>query len=147
MKNVIAFLFLGVLLFVFYYFDFTPPLPFNSAERASFVLQQKVDGYDYVRNGDDYIIEVYSDIQSFYEKYSDKIKGFNVYFSHNAEWFIKNFQGQIYRTQDIEGMKIYYGYTNLYNDFRYVSGKKINVQIAEQEDQIVVGFPLILTGF
>ena len=147
MKNLVAFSFLSILLFVFCYFDFSPSLPFSSAVRASFVLKQQVEGYDYVQNGDEYIVEVYSDIESFYQKYSDKIKGFNLYFSENAEQIIQTLSGQIYRSQDVEGMKIYYGYTNLYNDFRYVSGKKINVQIAEQENQVIVGFPLILTGF
>ena len=111
------------------------------------MLEEKVEGYDYVQNGDEYIVEVYSDIERFYQKYSDQIKGFNLYFSENVEQIIQTLSGQIYRSQDVEGMKIYYGYTNLYNDFRYVSGKKINVQIAEQEKQVIVGFPLILTGF
>ena len=147
MKNLVAFLFLTVLLLVFCYFDFSPALPFDNAARASFVLEEKVEGYDYVQNGDEYIVEVYSDIERFYQKYSDQIKGFNLYFSENVEQIIQTLSGQIYRSQDVEGMKIYYGYTNLYNDFRYVSGKKINVQIAEQEKQVIVGFPLILTGF
>lgn len=147
MKNLVAFLFLTVLLLVFCYFDFSPTLPFDNAARASFVLEEKVEGYDYVQNGDEYIVEVYSDIERFYQKYSDQIKGFNLYFSENVEQIIQTLSGQIYRSQDVEGMKIYYGYTNLYNDFRYVSGKKINVQIAEQEKQVIVGFPLILTGF
>lgn len=147
MKNLVAFLFLTVLLLTFCYFDFSPVLPFDNAARASFVLEEKVEGYDYVQNGDEYIVEVYSDIERFYQKYSDQIKGFNLYFSENVEQIIQTLSGQIYRSQDVEGMKIYYGYTNLYNDFRYVSGKKINVQIAEQEKQVIVGFPLILTGF
>lgn len=147
MKNLVAFLFLTVLLLAFCYFDFSPALPFDNAARASFVLEEKVEGYDYVQNGDEYIVEVYSDIERFYQKYSDQIKGFNLYFSENVEQIIQTLSGQIYRSQDVEGMKIYYGYTNLYNDFRYVSGKKINVQMAEQENQVIVGFPLILTGF
>lgn len=47
----------------------------------------------------------------------------------------------------VEGTKVVTGYTSHFKDFRVLNGKKVNVQIAFTEDNIVVGFPLILTGF
>lgn len=44
-------------------------------------------------------------------------------------------------------MKILYGYKNDFSDFRFIDGKKINVQIAWAENETIVGFPLIMTGF
>ena len=38
-------------------------------------------------------------------------------------------------------------FTNIFNDFRFVDGKKINLQIAKDENAVIIGFPLILTGF
>ena len=147
MKNLVAFLFVTVLLFVFCCFDLSPKLPFSLATRASFVLDQKVEVFDNVQNGEPYIVEVYSDIENFYRSHSDKIQGFNLYFSQSVKQVMQNLPGQFYQSQDVEGMQVFYGYTNLYDDFRYVAGKKINVQIAQQQNQVIVGFPLILTGF
>ena len=44
-------------------------------------------------------------------------------------------------------MTIYYGYTSKYSDFRLINGKKINIQIAFTEYGVMLGLPLILTGF
>lgn len=39
------------------------------------------------------------------------------------------------------------GYSNKLKNFVYVDGKKVNIQIASNKTNIVVGYPLILQGF
>ena len=111
-------------------------------------MEERLEGYDYIQNGEQFIIEVYSDIESFYAMRSQDIIGFNLYFqSLDINDFAKSVNGQIFKRQSVEGIEIYEGYTNSYKDFRYVGGQKINIQIAVKEKEVIVGFPLILTGF
>ncbi len=49
--------------------------------------------------------------------------------------------------QDLEGLTITYGYTPSFDKFQYVDGKKINVQIVEKSDEMLIGFPIIMTGY
>ena len=148
MKSLIALLFLPLTLFVFCYFDLSPSLPMGNATRASFVMENSLEGYDYIQNGEQFIIDVYSDIESFYAIRSQDIIGFNLYFQTlDINDFANSVNGQIFKRQSVEGIEIYEGYTNCYKDFRYVGGQKINIQIAVKEKEVIVGFPLILTGF
>lgn len=52
-----------------------------------------------------------------------------------------------YWESQIGDLKIYCGYSILFDDFVWVDGKKVNVQIAVREGEIICGFPVILTGY
>lgn len=43
--------------------------------------------------------------------------------------------------------KSYYGYSDVFNSCIYIENKKCNVQIAEDQNNITIGFPIILGGF
>ena len=43
--------------------------------------------------------------------------------------------------------KIDRNFINIYKEFEFIDGKKINVQLAKTDDNWVLGFPMILTGF
>ena len=47
----------------------------------------------------------------------------------------------------INGQEIYMGYSKNFDDFVWIDGKKVNLQIASIQNGYVVGIPLILTGF
>lgn len=47
----------------------------------------------------------------------------------------------------MEQMQIVYAFSPLVEDFVFLSGKKVNLQIAWSQDGVMVGLPLILTGF
>lgn len=51
------------------------------------------------------------------------------------------------KEETVEEMSILYGYTNLYSDFIYIDGKQSNVQLVQKQNQVVAGFPIILSGF
>ena len=147
MKNMVAFLFIFILFAGVSFFS-NVTLPMGEAKSAAFISSDQFEGFETIKNGNDYIIKVYDDIKEFYLKNEEFIKGFNLYFqSLNIKDFAKKLNAQIYQTHDVEGMIMYYGYTNMYKNFEMVGGKKVNIQIAIKEDETIVGFPLILTGF
>ena len=47
----------------------------------------------------------------------------------------------------MEQMQIVYAFSPLVEDFVFLSGKKVNLQIAWSQSGVMVGLPLILTGF
>ena len=47
----------------------------------------------------------------------------------------------------MEQMQIVYAFSPLVEDFVFLSGKKVNFQIAWSQSGVMVGLPLILTGF
>ncbi len=77
----------------------------------------------------------------------------------NAEGLILTFDGcnldnvrakldvRVIKEEIVEGINIIYGYTAYYTDFIYIDGKQANVQIVENEDSIIAGFPIILSGY
>ncbi len=50
-------------------------------------------------------------------------------------------------SEQIENIEIVYGFSPLYNKAIYLEGKKVNVQIAKVQDRVILGFPMILTGY
>ena len=50
-------------------------------------------------------------------------------------------------SETIEGIEICYGYSPNFQTSILLDGKKVNVQIAEKDRQVVIGFPMILTGY
>ena len=149
MKTLVAILFLPLLCFAVYYFSAEEILPIENAKAVSFVTTKKFEGLDCIKNGNDYIVTVYSDFSNFYTTNKDFIKGFNLYFdkNFNLDIYLKQLNAIVYKSCDVDSKEIYYGYTNIFNDFRFVDGKKINLQIAKDENAVIIGFPLILTGF
>ena len=77
------------------------------------------------------------------------IHGISFYFSNDKKFddFNKKFGYTLTEDGCLDGYSIYRGFYEGYKDFRYIDGKKINVQIAFVEETWIVGFPLILTGF
>lgn len=49
--------------------------------------------------------------------------------------------------QNIGKTRVVTGYTNRFADFCFVNGKKVNIQLAVTEGAVIVGYPMILTGF
>ena len=51
------------------------------------------------------------------------------------------------KEEEIEGMKILYGYTTFYSGHIYIDGKQVNVQLVQKQNEVIAGFPIILTGY
>ena len=83
-----------------------------------------------------------------YEKFGN-IEGLNFYFDKNTPFsFFEDNVDFIYKSDGkVNGYDIYYGYTVKYKDFLNINNKKVNFQLVNTQDEWIMGFPLILTGF
>ncbi len=78
----------------------------------------------------------------------DEIDGVVLYLENsNVEKIASYYHISYHQGKDIEDYKIYYGYTPRYSKFQFINGRKINAQIVVGNEQIILGFPMILTGF
>lgn len=69
------------------------------------------------------------------------------YLTEDLEEFFKRMKFETIKTSNIENIDIYYGYTPYYQNCIFMDGKKINMQVAVVDQNIIAGFPLILTGY
>lgn len=105
------------------------------------------DELSFVQSGTDAIVEINCDAaQEKYEKYHPKsvILEFD---AHKKDYVAEFLAMQQAQTQNIQDMTIVYGYTSKFDKCQYVDGKKVNVMIVEKQGALLVGFPIIMTGF
>lgn len=104
-----------------------------------------------IKNGNQYIHSLEKEKGKYFLNNIDKfdILGLSFYFNNNFKLsqFNKEFDYTLSNPSILEEYKIYYGYYEKYDDYRLIDGKKINVQLVETQNEWIVGFPLILTGF
>ena len=150
MKRIVVFI-LATLALVSPLFVKQEKLSFSDATKLCVVSKEDIElpqSTQKIKNGEQFY---YLFDQNFDKALSnfDKIDGLNTYYQKDfkKEELLKKHDVQSYYTSSSAGIEIVYGYTNSYHDFRYVNGKKINIQIAFTDTEVVVGFPLILTGF
>ena len=74
-------------------------------------------------------------------------QGVVLIFESNLEDLIHGLKIKIFKKENIENLNIYYGYTPIYSDAIFIDDKQANVQIVEREGEMIVGFPIILSGF
>ncbi len=124
----------------------------KNAVKVCFISHEEIempDEVEIVKNGNQFYYtfagEKYGQMKSLFKKFD----GVNFYYQSGTkeEELIKTHNISSYYFSEVEGMKILYGYKNDFSDFRFIDGKKINVQIAWAENETIVGFPLIMTGF
>ncbi len=65
----------------------------------------------------------------------------------NIKKLLSDIKFQQLSSEEVEEIQILYGYTPYYDSSILLDGKKVNVQIAMTSEKIVVGFPIILTGY
>lgn len=125
-------------------------LDFDSVKAVSFVTDCESAtkfNLDFVQNGSDAIAQV--DVKQASELYQ-KIQPKCIVLSLDEKDLSKltNFLNlKHFHQQNLGDMEIIYGYTDKFGDFTFVDNKKINVQIAVRQGDVVAGFPLIMTGF
>lgn len=125
---------------------------FNNFERMTIVTKNEMEieseNISYSGNQIYYTLN-HSQAEKYLENEKKQdIDGYVFYFNDfDLDAFSKLIGGYMFCSEGVENYKIYYGYYKQYNDFRYVSGKKINFQLVKRDNDWVLGFPLILTGF
>lgn len=104
-------------------------------------------GLEYTPNGGDAIVEVEpASAQEFYNSLHPKCIVMTLECDQMNN--LKNYLNMTnFYTQSLQDKTIVYGYTSKFDKCEFIEGKKINVQIVLDDNQILVGFPLIMTGF
>lgn len=59
----------------------------------------------------------------------------------------KTLKYQNVKIEKFNELAVFYGYTPLYQDCVYMDNKKVNMQLVLRDDILIVGFPMILTGY
>ena len=81
----------------------------------------------------------------------DKIGDFKAvqfYFSSiSVDKILDCLKADIISKEEVEGLEIVNAYTPYFSKSVNIKNKKVNLQIALKEGQIVVGFPMLLTGY
>lgn len=147
MKRLIAFFILIVLLIGVKFINNDFPQDFKYEKIVVITKSQALFDGEYIKNGNQYYYTFdYENTPKFEEQ---DIDGVVYYFNSQTNINkIKQSLNFCYQSgQDIDNMKIYYGWTNKYQNFRIVNNKKVNVQIVENSTNIIVGFPMILCGY
>ena len=142
MKNLVAFfglvLCLFPLLFVEDNFDFL-----SSYEKVVLVSDKKLNE-NCIQNGNEFYHSFENDD---WKKWKNDSSALIFYFK---KFDIENFKKkceQFYSCTDVENYKVYQGVYAGYNNFVFVDGKKVNFQLVIKENEIVLGFPMIVVGF
>lgn len=152
MKKLIAFFVIAVLLISIRYFKTDDFSPFRDFSHVVIVSAKPYNDLTLqVQNGEQY----YYDFDSSDEDKKrlegiDKndIEGYVFYYQTDKKltYFSTHFD-YIYQGKAVENYDVYYGYYSGYNDFRYVTGKKVNFQLVKTDSSWILGFPLIVTGY
>ena len=152
MKKLIAFFVIAILLISIRYFktdDFSPFRDFShvvivSAKPYNDLTVQVQNGeqyyYDFENTEENRVILENidkNDVEGyvFYYQLDKKLKDFTSHFDY------------IYQGEAVGSYDVYYGYYAGYNDFRYVSGKKVNFHLVKTDSSWILGLPLIVTGY
>lgn len=79
---------------------------------------------------------------------SNKVAGLQFYIENmELNDLLNLLNADIIDTQYVENIQVVYAYSPYYQGNVVMENKKVNLQIALKGDEIIAGFPLILTGF
>ena len=122
-------------------------IDFKSAVVVTDLQTAEKIGKPFVLNGEDAIIKVESDsFLNILENYDAKAIMFNLDESE-FESMSNQLRLQTISKIEIEDMAVEYSYTPLYSKSFISDGKKINAEIVRKNNEVVVGFPTIATGY
>lgn len=81
-------------------------------------------------------------------KLNKDAEGMQLYFQQiDLQNLLVTLKAECVSTEELGDLTVINAYTPYYFDCVYVQNKKVNMQIALKENQVVVGFPMILTGY
>ncbi len=153
MKRIIAFLFVSLVGVALLYAGEQSFNSYDGLEKVVFVSGENYETdnekISVIISGSDFYVMTPVEFAGNVKEELSNIKGYVLYF--NKELDEDNLLESLMDYRSTEsyqtGVKVVNGYTSKYSDYRYIEGKKYNVQVAFTEDAILVGYPLILTGF
>lgn len=152
MKKVLAFILvlIGLFLAKSDYCEFVNLTDFPKDSQYCLYVGDTPSTENCVNVGSGYI--VFDDIENAQSlvKNSKKIYGQSVCFEGTTDNYfelLKDLRLKECFVENIENIKVFYGFSNKLKDFTVVNGEKVNIQVAYREGKITVGTPLILGSF
>ena len=150
MKRIVAFFVIGLLALGILVGTGANKYNFEGLEKVCFVtdLTHSENENAVISGNDVYITVGVSEAKETMGKL-DNIKGYVLYFNNDCDKdkLLNIFLDYSSDEYLVGNTRIINGYSSKYSDFRLVDGKKYNVQVAFSEENVLVGFPMILTGF
>lgn len=150
MKKMIAFIFIIILLFGIALAKINYPKPLNY-EKVVVVTEKKYDlECEIIKSGNDYYYMLGNKADKILKNIDiSQIKGIVFYLpgEYKLQDLKKHFNYMVFDSKSVQNKKVYYGYDDSYYNFKIIDGKKINFQLVEDQNQWILGYPMILTGF
>lgn len=149
MKRLLAFLFVSALLIGLPMFAGRDVLQNEHISKAIIVCKEDIEFDDSLKiiSGEQFYYTLLENFSEQAKKFKN-IDGIVLYFyDYSFKNIVKDFNIDFFEGQPAGEYQISYGYTNFFKDFVYVNNKQVNVQIAQKDNEVIVGFPAILTGF
>ncbi len=150
MKRMIAFLIVAIAVSISAFL--CVDLPHNEDYESVVVVSAQenlIDG-EVIKNGNDfyYYLSKKNAEKVIKTLDLDKVSGIVYYFSNKSlDYFNKKLNYSLTSPSNVGDRTVYYGYDKSYYDFRLIDGKKMNVQLANDGERWILGYPMILTGF
>ena len=151
MKKIIVFCFLLLAVSSTMLFKMSkrnPIFNLSGATKACFVSNEKFDDCTYMTCGD--LVFNYCPMSAAKENLNriSKSSAIQVYCKDvKVKKILNSLKCTDYTKSEVGNLTVYAGWTPFYDGFVLVENKKINLQIAVKDFEIVLGFPAILSGF
>lgn len=148
MKKMIVFFVATATFLAFKYYKQDNFYPFYHFDEMTVIADDQFPlGEDKIQSGDEYFYTLSREEgKAFVENIKDySFFGFVFHYQNKDIEFLNEYD--VSEKTSVEGRDVYYGYYSGYNDFYFHKGKKVNFQAVIKEDELIVGFPIILTGF
>ncbi len=152
MKRLIAFIFIVILSFLVLLTSKNNKIFDYDYEKVIIVTKNEnlLKDCEKIVNGDNFYFIVEKEKKDRVENlYFSNTLGVVFYYNKNLTFnsFNKRFNYSLFGGKSIEDREVFYGYDKNYSDYRILENKKVNVQLVRTENEWILGYPLIITGF
>lgn len=155
MKHIFSFLLVICLLAISFVFSNNEAemLSYFKTGQCEFVVSKNVDtsflpkDAKVVVSGDNVIITFHASLARYIYHKVGEPKGIVFKFEGDFDSLNHNLNLKYFKDKKIKNENHYYAFSNKFERFVFVNGKKINMHIVEKDNMLVVGFPIILTSY
>lgn len=155
MKSIVSFLLVIILLALSFVFSNKEweMLSYFKNGQCEFVFSKDVEtsllpkDVKVVNNGADIIVTFHSSLAKYIYQKLGEPKGIVFKFEGNFNNLKKDFDLKYFEDKKFKDEKHYYTFSNKFDKFIFVGGKKVNMHVVEKENILIVGFPIISTSY
>lgn len=154
MKKIVVFLFLGVLLsFALHFDNKTLPL-FNFYQKGTCEFTVIKDTNKNIPSfassvscGENLFVKADLPLGGYLQKHLNDILGVTIFVKDDLSNVLKNLQVKICKSELQNNNTHIFGFSPLFEKTIFIGGKKCNIHIVVQTEQLIVGYPIILGSY